>query len=154
MYRHYFVFVFAGELQEAIKKTELKFGLYVSLMEWFNPHYLHDLKNNFKTQTYINVWNIINTLLHPSKHINALKTSWRRLGLAVKHSRMFINILTHMFYKIILKMVRICSPKQRFKNIFKSLHNNRFKMFSLYQTKTFQLCFVFAGMPFLNTFLI
>jgi alpha-L-fucosidase len=44
----------AGELSNSIrKKTDLKFGLYHSLYEWFNPLYLHDKNNNFTTQLFV-----------------------------------------------------------------------------------------------------
>ncbi|XP_011501393.1 PREDICTED: alpha-L-fucosidase-like [Ceratosolen solmsi marchali] len=43
-----------GELSTAIKKhTNLKFGLYHSLFEWFNPLYLQDKKNNFSTDFFV-----------------------------------------------------------------------------------------------------
>lgn len=31
----------------------MKFGLYHSLYEWFNPLYLHDKANNFQTQEFV-----------------------------------------------------------------------------------------------------
>jgi alpha-L-fucosidase len=44
----------AGELANSIRaKKDLKFGLYHSLLEWFNPLYLQDKKNNFTTQTFV-----------------------------------------------------------------------------------------------------
>jgi len=44
----------AGELAKSIRvKTDLKFGVYHSLFEWFNPLYLQDLENNFTTQTFV-----------------------------------------------------------------------------------------------------
>lgn len=43
-----------GELAEAVRnKTDIKFGLYHSLYEWFNPLYLEDKKNNFNTTDFI-----------------------------------------------------------------------------------------------------
>jgi len=33
----------------------VRFGLYYSLFEWFNPHYLNDKANGFKTDEYIQV---------------------------------------------------------------------------------------------------
>ncbi|KAG1673191.1 Alpha-L-fucosidase [Nymphon striatum] len=43
-----------GELETAIRNnTDIHFGLYHSLFEWFNPKYLNDKKNNFKTQQYV-----------------------------------------------------------------------------------------------------
>ena len=48
--------LFSGDLAEAIrKKPDLKFGVYHSLYEWFNPLYLEDKKNKFTTQTFIEV---------------------------------------------------------------------------------------------------
>jgi alpha-L-fucosidase len=44
-----------GELAAAIKNTtNLHFGLYHSLFEWFNPIYLADKANNFTTQNFVN----------------------------------------------------------------------------------------------------
>jgi alpha-L-fucosidase len=43
-----------GELSHSIrKKTDLRFGLYHSLYEWFNPLYLQDKENNFTTQQFV-----------------------------------------------------------------------------------------------------
>ncbi|EDV27338.1 uncharacterized protein TRIADDRAFT_37144 [Trichoplax adhaerens] len=43
-----------GELAHAIRnKTKVRFGAYHSLFEWFNPIFLQDQKNNFKTKTYV-----------------------------------------------------------------------------------------------------
>lgn len=43
-----------GELAAAIRsKTNIKFGLYHSLFEFFNPLYLADKKNNFTTQDFV-----------------------------------------------------------------------------------------------------
>lgn len=44
-----------GELMNATRKTNLKFGLYHSLFEWFHPLYLSDKKSGFKTQDFVNV---------------------------------------------------------------------------------------------------
>ena len=47
-----------GELAAAVRaKTDLKFGTYHSLYEFFNPLYLADKKNKFKTQDFIRVRN-------------------------------------------------------------------------------------------------
>ncbi|KAK9498474.1 hypothetical protein O3M35_003107 [Rhynocoris fuscipes] len=44
-----------GELRDAIaSKKGLRFGLYHSLYEWFNPLYISDKKNNFSTQNFVN----------------------------------------------------------------------------------------------------
>ena len=40
-----------GELKQAFQRhPDLHFGLYYSLYEWFNPMYLEDKKNNYKTR--------------------------------------------------------------------------------------------------------
>ncbi|KAJ8882388.1 hypothetical protein PR048_014195 [Dryococelus australis] len=42
-----------GPLADAIRnKTKLRFGLYHSLLEWYNPLYLRDKANNWTTQTF------------------------------------------------------------------------------------------------------
>lgn len=44
-----------GELAEAVRNTtDLHFGLYHSLFEWFNPLFLSDKSNSFKTRTFPN----------------------------------------------------------------------------------------------------
>nr|CAD7605313.1 unnamed protein product [Timema genevievae] len=43
-----------GELASAVRnKTNLKFGLYHSLFEWFHPLYLLDKANGYKTQYFV-----------------------------------------------------------------------------------------------------
>ena len=43
-----------GSLANSIRKrTDLKFGLYHSLFEWFNPIHLKDAQNGYKTQDYV-----------------------------------------------------------------------------------------------------
>ncbi|XP_043573744.1 tissue alpha-L-fucosidase-like [Chiloscyllium plagiosum] len=42
-----------GDLAVAIRKRNLHYGVYHSLFEWFNPLYLYDKKNKFKTQTFV-----------------------------------------------------------------------------------------------------
>ncbi|KAM7452402.1 Tissue alpha-L-fucosidase [Porites harrisoni] len=43
-----------GDLAQAIRKnTNITFGLYHSLFEWFNPIYLKDQANNYMTQDYV-----------------------------------------------------------------------------------------------------
>lgn len=46
---------FSGELQTAFSDTNVTFGLYFSLYEWFNPWYLRDKKNDFQTQEFVKV---------------------------------------------------------------------------------------------------
>ena len=36
-------------------RTDIKFGLYHSLLEWFNPLYVRDKENKFDTQDFPNV---------------------------------------------------------------------------------------------------
>lgn len=43
-----------GELANAIRsKTTLKFGLYHSLFEWFNPLYMSDKRNMFRENDFV-----------------------------------------------------------------------------------------------------
>lgn len=42
-----------GDLAEAVRNKSLHYGLYNSLFEWFNPLYLLDKKNHFKTQEFV-----------------------------------------------------------------------------------------------------
>ena len=45
-----------GELGAAIRnRTDMHYGLYYSQFEWFNPLYVEDKKNGFKTQNYVKV---------------------------------------------------------------------------------------------------
>ncbi|KOB75665.1 Alpha-L-fucoside fucohydrolase [Operophtera brumata] len=56
-----------GELAFAVRKHGLKFGVYHSLFEWFNPIYLEDKKHNFSsTKTFIDtkVWPDLKQLIH------------------------------------------------------------------------------------------
>ena len=49
-------FVILGDLATAIRsRTDLVFGLYHSMFEWFNPLYLEDKQNGFKTQMFTDV---------------------------------------------------------------------------------------------------
>ena len=44
---------FPGDLAKSIKsKTDIHFGLYHSLFEWFNQLYLTDKANHFSTQLF------------------------------------------------------------------------------------------------------
>lgn len=42
-----------GDLAKAVRAHNLTFGLYHSLYEWFNPMYLNDKKNSFKTNEFV-----------------------------------------------------------------------------------------------------
>ena len=45
-----------GELAEAVRKhTNLRFGLYYSLFEWYNRLYVQDRDNKFETQHFVNM---------------------------------------------------------------------------------------------------
>ncbi|NP_001279640.1 tissue alpha-L-fucosidase precursor [Callorhinchus milii] len=42
-----------GDLATAVRKRNIHYGVYHSLLEWFNPLYMKDKKNNFKTQEFV-----------------------------------------------------------------------------------------------------
>lgn len=42
-----------GDLAAAVRDYSLKFGLYHSMFEWFNPLYKSDAANGFKTQNFV-----------------------------------------------------------------------------------------------------
>ncbi|XP_053431088.1 tissue alpha-L-fucosidase [Nycticebus coucang] len=42
-----------GELGAALRKRNIRYGLYHSLLEWFHPLYLLDKTNGFKTQHFV-----------------------------------------------------------------------------------------------------
>lgn len=45
-----------GELAKSIRnRTNLRFGLYHSLFEWFNPIHLSDARKNYTTQDFVRV---------------------------------------------------------------------------------------------------
>ena len=49
-----------GDLAAAIReKTDIHFGIYHSLFEWFNPLYLEDVKNNYTTQNFVAVSHLL-----------------------------------------------------------------------------------------------
>ena len=54
-----------------LSDPEVRFGLYYSLFEWFNPHYLKDKANGFKTDEYIQVGDNAFYCSH-SKHTSRL----------------------------------------------------------------------------------
>ncbi|CAM6032221.1 unnamed protein product, partial [Sphagnum compactum] len=43
-----------GDLANAVRKANLRFGVYHSWFEWFNPLYLQDKDNMWKTQAFVN----------------------------------------------------------------------------------------------------
>ncbi len=48
-----FYFLSLGDLAGAIRnRTDLVFGIYHCMYEWFNPLYVQDKQNNFQTQTF------------------------------------------------------------------------------------------------------
>lgn len=51
-----FFFTCAGDLAKAIRnRTDIRFGLYHSLFEFYNDLYLEDKANNFTTQKFVEV---------------------------------------------------------------------------------------------------
>lgn len=46
--------IFLGDLAQSVRNKSLKFGLYHSLFEWFNPIYLSDKHHLFTTQDFVN----------------------------------------------------------------------------------------------------
>jgi hypothetical protein len=48
-------FHITGPLKEALKGTDVRFGIYHAMIEWFNPIWLTDQANNFTTQRYVKV---------------------------------------------------------------------------------------------------
>ncbi|XP_063212177.1 tissue alpha-L-fucosidase isoform X1 [Chroicocephalus ridibundus] len=42
-----------GELGQALRESNIHYGLYHSLLEWFNPLYLADKESGFKTQNFV-----------------------------------------------------------------------------------------------------
>ncbi len=49
--------LYLGDLANAIRnRTNITFGLYHSLFEWFHPLYLEDKQNNFTTQLFPKVY--------------------------------------------------------------------------------------------------
>lgn len=52
--------VLSGSLAQAVSAyPALHFGLYFSQFEWFNPTYLSDKANGFKTQNYVAVSTVL-----------------------------------------------------------------------------------------------
>jgi len=49
-------FLIIGDLAKSVRnKTDLHFGVYHSLLEWFNPLLEEDIKNGHKTHTFVDV---------------------------------------------------------------------------------------------------
>lgn len=49
--------LFLGELANSIRsKTDIHFGLYHSLFEWYHPLYEKDKANNYTTQDFVRVY--------------------------------------------------------------------------------------------------
>lgn len=44
-----------GDLQVALKGSGVRFGIYHAMIEWFNPIWLADQRNNLTTQHYVKV---------------------------------------------------------------------------------------------------
>ena len=50
------VVFYTGDLAAAIRNySDIHFGVYYSLYEWFNPLWLEDVANKFETQYYVEV---------------------------------------------------------------------------------------------------
>jgi hypothetical protein len=48
--------LYLGDLASAIRnRTNITFGVYHSLFEWFNPLFLQDKQNNLTTQLFVDV---------------------------------------------------------------------------------------------------
>jgi len=48
--------LFVGDLAKAVRtRSDLHFGLYHSLFEWFHPLYKEDKANNFHTRKFVQV---------------------------------------------------------------------------------------------------
>ncbi|XP_075969352.1 alpha-L-fucosidase isoform X2 [Anticarsia gemmatalis] len=58
-----------GELSKAVRDKNLKFGVYHSLYEWFNPIYNEDKRANFSTHKYVmtKLWPDIKQLVNDYK---------------------------------------------------------------------------------------
>ncbi len=48
--------LYLGDLAKSIRaNTDLHFGVYHSLGEWFNPVFQQDMANNYETQEFVKV---------------------------------------------------------------------------------------------------
>ena len=77
-----------GDLATAIRnRTDLVFGLYHSMFEWFNPLFLEDQKNGFKTQLFpfvrhsTTVFSFTRVILHRSLDEDFARTERNRRSL-------------------------------------------------------------------------
>ncbi|CAG9585657.1 unnamed protein product [Danaus chrysippus] len=54
------------DVANAVRSKNMKFGVYHSLYEWFNPIYLEDKRNLFTTRNYVNdkLWPDLKQLVH------------------------------------------------------------------------------------------
>lgn len=53
-------------MARSVKGKGLKFGVYHSLLEWFNPMYMEDKRNHFESRVYpeIKLWPDLKQLIH------------------------------------------------------------------------------------------
>jgi len=59
---------YTGDLAAAVRNnTDIHFGLYYSLYEWFHPLWVEDRDNKHETQYYVKVSCSTSTLMHLSK---------------------------------------------------------------------------------------
>ena len=49
------IFHVAAEITTAVRKTDMRLGLYHSLFEWYNPLYKMDAASGHKTQLFVKV---------------------------------------------------------------------------------------------------
>jgi alpha-L-fucosidase len=70
-----------GDLQKAVKKTDVKFGLYYSLYEWFNPLWLSDRDKFVAEHTLPQLKDLVNRyqsdIVWPDGDWDASDTTWR-----------------------------------------------------------------------------
>jgi len=57
--------VLVGDLANAVRnRTDLRFGLYHSLYEWFNPVFIADAESNFTRRNFVEVHTLGSDCLH------------------------------------------------------------------------------------------
>lgn len=50
------IYPYTGDLANAIRnRTDLRFGVYHSLLEWFHPLYVEDRANKYNTTRFVDV---------------------------------------------------------------------------------------------------